>query len=74
MKIVKIYTGYVGDYGQWNGERVIGYASAEKVEEVIANFRKEHEVHQFWMSYPTDTKEDGTREIRIKTEEIKVVM
>ena len=74
MKVIRVYTGYAGDYGEWIKDVTIGYATEEKVDEMIAKFKEKHQVNQFWMTYATIPARDGGREIAICKEEIEVII
>ena len=74
MKIFRVYTMEAGNYGMWGKKITIGYATIERVYEMIDNFRKEHQINQFWMTYATIPTRDGGVEIQICTEEIEVMV
>ena len=72
MKIYEIYVGLVSEDGYFLKDKKIAVVSSkEKVEKKIAEFKKENEVNQFWMSYSI-TKENGKPEIKFTVNEVEV--
>lgn len=70
MKIYEIKVARVtADWGAFAGyERIAMVTTMEKAEKKIAEFRKEHEVNQYWMTYDIDEE----KRIKFYIEKIEV--
>lgn len=56
------------DWGKFEGYETIGFAEKENVNKKIEEFKKKHQVNQYWVTYETDINED----IKFYINEIKV--
>lgn len=68
MKAYKIEVGRVTEDGWLAGCETIAYVGTkEKVKAKKAEYKAEHQIHQYWMAYET-----GNHEIKFYVEEITI--
>ena len=68
MKAYKIEIGKVTEDGRYAGRETIGYVTTEeKVEAKKAEYRAEHQIYEYWMTYETEN-----HEIKFYVEEITI--
>ena len=70
MKAYKITARRCDCEGRYNGEELIGYAVANAVDRMIAEFRTEHQVECWWCGWCRD--KDNRNQIAVDVEEIEI--